>query len=247
MCEARATSHSWVPNMAGLLSMSPYPRLPSSSRISLFLAASAASLGILVALRSVYGATQPPSPTVAESPRSTLIPKLSAEQASDLPYPPDVLPGSRDVPTPYGTIRVYEWGPEAGRRVLLVHGISTPCIALAGVAEGLVERGCRVMLFGELDARRLRGVVCCASFIVHRVSCVVHQVMSVINSESFLVTVSQLASVTNVTNPKGGCTSSQRPPHSLSVLVVFLGRSAHPIHLLLARHMLPSPSRPVAV
>ncbi|KAK0832012.1 hypothetical protein LTR03_015266, partial [Friedmanniomyces endolithicus] len=65
-----------------------------------------------------------------------------------LPYPPDALPGARDIETPYGSIRVYEWGPPAGRKVLFVHGISTPCIAFAGMAKLLVEReGCRVMLF----------------------------------------------------------------------------------------------------
>ena len=46
----------------------------------------------------------------------------------------------------YGTIRVYEWGPEKGRKVMLVHGISTPCVSLGGVANTLVEKGCRVML-----------------------------------------------------------------------------------------------------
>ena len=30
--------------------------------------------------------------------------------------------------------------------MLLVHGISTPCVALGGLANGLVEKGCRVML-----------------------------------------------------------------------------------------------------
>ncbi|KAI9795450.1 MAG: hypothetical protein M1835_005784 [Candelina submexicana] len=44
-------------------------------------------------------------------------------------------------------MRVYEWGPEDGRKVLLIHGISTPCLALGGVAHGLAERRCRVMLF----------------------------------------------------------------------------------------------------
>ncbi|ETI27015.1 hypothetical protein G647_10114 [Cladophialophora carrionii CBS 160.54] len=81
------------------------------------------------------------------SPRTTLLPKLSKEEISDLPYPPDVLPGARDVDTPYGSIRVYEFGPEDGRKVLLIHGISTPAIALGGVAHGLVDNGCRVMLF----------------------------------------------------------------------------------------------------
>jgi len=44
-------------------------------------------------------------------------------------------------------MRVYEWGPETGRKVLLVHGITTPCVALGSVANALVEKGCRVMLF----------------------------------------------------------------------------------------------------
>ncbi|KAK5171730.1 uncharacterized protein LTR77_003366 [Saxophila tyrrhenica] len=86
-------------------------------------------------------------PLIFPSPRKS-IPKLSNEEISHLPYPPDALPGARDVSTPYGSIRVYEWGPEGGRKVLFIHGISTPCIAFAGMANQLVEqRGCRVMLF----------------------------------------------------------------------------------------------------
>lgn len=81
------------------------------------------------------------------SPAKTLLPKLSKEDLSKLPYPPDALPGARDVDSPYGSLRVYEFGPEDGRKVLLVHGISTPCLALGGVANALVAKGCRVMLF----------------------------------------------------------------------------------------------------
>ncbi|KIV94177.1 hypothetical protein PV10_01966 [Exophiala mesophila] len=84
---------------------------------------------------------------VLPSPRSTLLPTLSTDELSKLPYPPDVLPGARDVDTPYGSIRVYEFGPEDGRKVLLVHGISTPSIALGSVAQHLVDNGCRVLLF----------------------------------------------------------------------------------------------------
>jgi orotate phosphoribosyltransferase len=47
----------------------------------------------------------------------------------------------------YGTMRVFEWGPENGRKVLLVHGLTTSCLAVGPVAHGLVEKGCRVMLF----------------------------------------------------------------------------------------------------
>ncbi|KAF7553025.1 hypothetical protein G7046_g7210 [Stylonectria norvegica] len=66
---------------------------------------------------------------------------------SALAYQPHQLPGARDVETPYGSIHVYEYGPEDGEKVLFIHGISTPCITLAPIANALVERGCRVMLF----------------------------------------------------------------------------------------------------
>lgn len=49
--------------------------------------------------------------------------------------------------TQYGTIRVYEFGPEQGRKVLMVHGISTSCMTLSDIAHSLVEKGCRVMMF----------------------------------------------------------------------------------------------------
>lgn len=69
------------------------------------------------------------------------------EAAEGLAYPPDILPGARDVQTPYGSVHVFEWGPEDGEKVLLMHGIGTPCVALADLATRLVERGYRVMLF----------------------------------------------------------------------------------------------------
>ncbi|KAL1876398.1 hypothetical protein VTK73DRAFT_9337 [Phialemonium thermophilum] len=81
------------------------------------------------------------------SPRKAVLQDLSDEEREALPYPPDALPGGRDVETPYGSIHVFEWGPEDGEKVLLLHGIGTPCIALYNIASRLVERGCRVMLF----------------------------------------------------------------------------------------------------
>lgn len=89
---------------------------------------------------------QPP-PTIP-SPLKTHLPHLTPSEIAALPYPPNLLPGGRDVPTPYGSIRVFEWGPEHGAKVLLLPGISTPCVALAALAEALVSRhGCRVMVF----------------------------------------------------------------------------------------------------
>ncbi|KAF2437030.1 alpha/beta-hydrolase, partial [Tothia fuscella] len=88
-----------------------------------------------------------PEAHIVPSPLRTLLPNLSPESIRKLPYPPDLFPGARDFETPYGSIRIYEWGPEEGRKVLLVHGISTPSLSLGRVGEGLVERGCRVMMF----------------------------------------------------------------------------------------------------
>lgn len=84
---------------------------------------------------------------VVLSPRSRVLDKLPREQLAKLPYPLDALPGARDVQSPAGNLRVYEFGPEDGRKCLLIHGISTPCLALGAVAHGLAEKGCRVMLF----------------------------------------------------------------------------------------------------
>lgn len=82
-----------------------------------------------------------------QSPRKTTLPALSADEIAGLAYPSDAFPGARDVDSPYGSLRVYEWGPVDGDKVLFIHGISTPCIALGDVAQGLVQRGHRVMLF----------------------------------------------------------------------------------------------------
>ena len=84
---------------------------------------------------------------IVPSPLETLLPKISDAEAASLAYPPNAYPGARDVKSPYGSLRVYEFGPEDGRKVLLVHGMSTPCIALGAIAHGLADKRCRVMLF----------------------------------------------------------------------------------------------------
>ncbi|GAB7334601.1 hypothetical protein MBLNU13_g06571t1 [Cladosporium sp. NU13] len=66
----------------------------------------------------------PPSRSIP-SPLITHLPNLSPDEIAALPYPPDYYPGARDVKTPYGTMRAYEWGPESGRKVMLVHGDAT--------------------------------------------------------------------------------------------------------------------------
>jgi hypothetical protein len=71
------------------------------------------------------------------------------EQKRKPPYRKDTFPGSREFETVYGTIQIFEWGPEDGEKVLLIHGLGTPCIALGDMAREFVDKGCRVMLFGE--------------------------------------------------------------------------------------------------
>jgi hypothetical protein len=107
----------------------------------------AASLGTLLVVGTVSSALRSNKPKPIASPKDA-VQGLSAEELTTLPYPLDALPGARDVDSPWGSIRVYEWGPEDGEKVLLIHGISTPSIALADLAHKLVGRGCRVMLFG---------------------------------------------------------------------------------------------------
>lgn len=64
-------------------------------------------------------------------------------------YPPGALPGARNVETFYGSMRVYEWGLADGEKVLFVHGDATPCLVFSKIAQGLVDAGYRVMLFGK--------------------------------------------------------------------------------------------------
>lgn len=80
-------------------------------------------------------------------------PSHEGDDARSAPYPRDALPGGRYVPTPYGSIKVLEWGPEAGEKVVLLHGISTPCLGLGDMAEEFVRQGHRVLLFGEWSSR----------------------------------------------------------------------------------------------
>lgn len=151
-----------MPRSSGfsLLYPSPYPRGTSDrlgattmdyftgiynnfDRRVVMASATAFALGLLVRGFLVRGKHS----RIVPSPLTTLLPNLPDHEHKSLPYPPDSLPGARDVATPYGSIRVYEFGPESGRKVLLVHGISTPCLALGGVAHQLADKGCRVMLF----------------------------------------------------------------------------------------------------
>ncbi|KAK1769834.1 Alpha/Beta hydrolase protein [Phialemonium atrogriseum] len=119
--------------------------MTESSTAAIAATTALATVAILAFLRFTLRA---PRPKIYRSPLRTVIPTLSKDELDKLEYSPDEFPGARDVDTPYGSIRVYEWGPETGPKVLLIHGISTTCQTLGGVAHALVRlRRCRVLLF----------------------------------------------------------------------------------------------------
>uniref|UniRef100_A0A2D3V8A3 AB hydrolase-1 domain-containing protein n=1 Tax=Ramularia collo-cygni TaxID=112498 RepID=A0A2D3V8A3_9PEZI len=118
---------------------------PSSIRNICIVLAAAPAIGFLAA-RLWRLASQEPIQTrlsIYRAPRDF-------EGESNLPYPPNALPGARDIETPYGVTRAYEFGPEDGRKVLLIHGISTPCLSMACLAKVLSANGCRVCCYDLL-------------------------------------------------------------------------------------------------
>ncbi|KAH8815272.1 Alpha/Beta hydrolase protein [Xylogone sp. PMI_703] len=131
--------------LGGASSGSSQPTVLTPQNVSLIVSATVATT--LVVTAALKHTVYTPLPRRIPSPRDTLLPRLSKSEKDALPYPPDLFPGARDVENMYGKTRVYEWGPETGKKVLLIHGISTPCLSLGGVAHGLVSRGCRVILF----------------------------------------------------------------------------------------------------
>lgn len=125
------------------------PRLASAVVAASALVLLSACLRIGPALTRTPSDTSPKSPARSPRWRLSLDPEDETEPPPNHPYPLDLLPGGRDVETPYGSLRVYEWGNVDGHKVLLLHGIGTPCPALGEMARELAERGYRVMLFGE--------------------------------------------------------------------------------------------------
>ena len=85
-------------------------------------------------------------PRALPSPLKTIQSQLSPAELAAIPYPPDFFPGARDVETAYGSMRVYEWGPETDEKILMIHGDTTPAPLHDPLAEGLVRSEYRVML-----------------------------------------------------------------------------------------------------
>lgn len=120
---------------------------PSNVRRNLCVVLAAApAIGFLAARLCKLLASRESSQTRPSIYRAPRLPD-EGKNEGNIPYPPNALPGARDIETPFGITRAYEFGPEGGRKVLLIHGISTPCLSVAALAKDLSENGCRVCCY----------------------------------------------------------------------------------------------------
>ncbi|KAG6809859.1 hypothetical protein H0H92_014387 [Tricholoma furcatifolium] len=62
-------------------------------------------------------------------------------------YPETFFSGGAYVSLPYGRVRYWVLGPEAGQKVVLIHGLSIPSIIWRDVAPELASRGYRVLVY----------------------------------------------------------------------------------------------------
>ncbi|KAI0638573.1 alpha/beta-hydrolase [Trametes polyzona] len=62
-------------------------------------------------------------------------------------YPETFYEGGAYAKFPYGTVRYWLIGPEDGKRVVLIHGLSVPSIIWKDVAPQLAAKGYRVLLY----------------------------------------------------------------------------------------------------
>lgn len=95
--------------------------------------------GTALALTAAWRFSARKEPKIVKAPRPT---------ASNLSfYPSDFYPGGKNVETPYGSIRIYEFGPEEGQRLLFIHGITTPSPVFAGILPAMADAGFRICTF----------------------------------------------------------------------------------------------------
>ncbi|KAF9480153.1 alpha/beta-hydrolase [Pholiota conissans] len=85
-----------------------------------------------------------PPPPVFVHPSLASMPLQSK---SWLIYPEDFYSGGGYVMFPNGKVRYWLLGPENGKKVVLIHGLSIPAIIWKDVAPTLVARGYRVLLY----------------------------------------------------------------------------------------------------
>ncbi|KAI0832810.1 alpha/beta-hydrolase [Trametes gibbosa] len=78
------------------------------------------------------------------NPSLAILPKSSPAWSI---YPDSFYEGGAYAKFPYGTVRYWLIGPEDGKRVVLIHGLSVPSIIWKDIAPKLAATGHRVLLY----------------------------------------------------------------------------------------------------
>ncbi|TFK73556.1 alpha/beta-hydrolase [Pluteus cervinus] len=86
---------------------------------------------------------KPPEPLYMHSSLASL-PKTSKTWEI---YPEDFYPNGAYVAFPSGRVRYWLLGPEEGRKIVLIHGLSIPAMIWKNIAPELASRGYRVLLY----------------------------------------------------------------------------------------------------
>ncbi|KAG0204451.1 hypothetical protein BGX28_003597, partial [Mortierella sp. GBA30] len=82
--------------------------------------------------------------------RGKTLPSLRAvasQLAHKCAYPENYFPGGAYAELSFGETHYFLFGPEDGKKVVFVHGLSTPASVYNRVARQMVKNGCRVLLY----------------------------------------------------------------------------------------------------
>ncbi|KIY49147.1 alpha/beta-hydrolase [Fistulina hepatica ATCC 64428] len=85
-----------------------------------------------------------PPPPLMVHPSLASLPNTS--RSWDI-YPEDYYPGGEYITLPYGRMRYWLFGPDNGKKIVLIHGLSVPAIIWKDVAPQLSKRGYRVLVY----------------------------------------------------------------------------------------------------
>ncbi|KAF9336437.1 hypothetical protein BG006_008718 [Podila minutissima] len=104
--------------------------------------AAASALFAAVGARKVYSSITAERGLVLPSLRA-----LSSQESSSSAYPEDYYPGGGYAELTFGETHYFMFGPEEGKKVVFVHGLSTPASVWSKVARHMATSGCRVLLY----------------------------------------------------------------------------------------------------
>ncbi|KAF9002318.1 Alpha/Beta hydrolase protein [Cyathus striatus] len=112
---------------------------------------------LLVLLPPLYKLSTTSSEPLYVHPGLSSLPRTSKSWEV---YPEDFYEGGSYVRLPWGRVRYWVLGPEDGRKIVLIHGLTIPAIVWKGVATALAKKGYRVLVYdlygrGYSDAPRM--------------------------------------------------------------------------------------------